>query len=202
MIKLYCFPRSGNSREVKLVLEEKGIPYKSVNIRENDVVNNDEDFKKASPNKKVPAIVDGDVYMCNSYSINEYLESKYPEHPVLPKDESLRAEIKAWVARYDKSLALKIGLLLIETILKPAAEQKEHVKEMLRGEIKTGLKELNQKLSGQEYFFGEYSLADISMTPHLAAMSRLGVVIDDELTDLKAWMQRVKTRPNFDASAG
>ncbi|MCA9396337.1 MAG: glutathione S-transferase family protein, partial [Candidatus Omnitrophica bacterium] len=109
---------------------------------------------------------------------------------------------KAWVARYDKSLALKIGLLLIETILKPAAEQKEHVKEMLRGEIKTGLKELNQKLSGQEYFFGEYSLADISMTPHLAAMSRLGVVIDDELTDLKAWMQRVKTRPNFDASAG
>lgn len=202
MIKLYCFPRSGNSREVKLVLEEKGIPYQSVNIRENDVVNNDEDFKKASPNKKVPAIVDGTVYMCNSYSINEYLESEYPDHPVLPKDESARAEIKAWVAHYDKSLALKIGLLLIETILKPAAEQKEHVKEMLRGEIKAGLKELNEKLSGREYFFGEYSLADISMTPHLAAMGRLGVEIDDDLTDLKAWMQRVKSRPNFDASAG
>lgn len=202
MIKLYCFPRSGNSREVKLVLEEKHISYQAVNIRENDVVNKDEDFKKASPNKKVPAIVDGDIYLSNAYDINEYLESKYPDYPVLPKDVKLRSDIKAWVAIYDKSVALRIGLLLIETILKPEAEQNEAAKEKLRSEIKVGLKELNAKLKGQEYFFGTYSLADISMTPHLAAMGRLNVIIGDELMDLKAWMLRIKTRANFDASAG
>lgn len=202
MIKLYCFPRSGNSREVKLALEEKGIEYTSVNIRENDVANNDADFKKASPNAKVPAIVDGDIYMNGSYAINEYLESRYPESPLLPQQDSLKEEIGQWVAKYDKTVALKIGLLLIETILKPKEQQNEALKEKLKAEIRAGFKELNEKLEGKEFFFGNYSLADISLTPHLAAVGRLGLEIDDSTPNLKAWMERIKERPSFEATAG
>lgn len=201
MLKLYCFPRSGNSREVKLVLAEKGIAYEKINIRDAAFDPESPEFKRASPGGKVPAIIDRDIYMSEAYHINEYLEDKYPQSPLLPGSSAEREKIRQWVAVYDKRLCLKIGLMLIECLLKPKDRQKEEVKVRLRGEILAGLKELDQALDGKEYFFGTYGLADISMTPHLAALHRVNIEIPAELSNLLAWLERVKTRPSFTASA-
>ena len=197
-MKLFCFPRSGNSREVKLVLEEKGIPYENLNIRE-EAVKESEDFKKASPTQKVPAIIDGDVYMNEAYDICEYLEDKYPDTPLLPKDDSERQKIQEWSDKYEKELALKIGLLLIECVLKPKERQSEDVKEKLRRGICEALSECESHLADQEYFFGEYSLADISLTPHINIIGRLGLSLDD-FPHVHSWMERVRSRPNFAAT--
>ena len=200
MIRLYCFPRSGNSREVKLVLSEKGIAYEKVNIRDQSFDKESPEFKKASPRGMVPAIVDGDVHMSEAYSINEYLEGKYPRPALLPADGPERGQIRGWVMTYDKRLALKIGLLLIECLLKPKEQQKEETKVKLWEEAVAGMKEADRFLKGKEFFFGAYSLADISMTPHLAALHRVGKEIPADCPDLKAWMERVKSRPSFAAT--
>jgi glutathione S-transferase len=202
MIKLYCFPRSGNSREVKIVMAEKGIPFESVDVHADVKVKESEDFKKASPKGTVPAIVDGSVFMSEAYTINEYLEDKYPQNSVLPKDKGERANIRAWVMGYDKRLCLKIGLLLIECLLKPKEQQKEETKVKLRAEIFSALREVNDFLSSKEYFFGNYSLADASLTPHLAALPRVGIELGDELPGVKHWMERVKARPSFKLTQG
>ncbi|MFT5207031.1 MAG: glutathione S-transferase [Candidatus Omnitrophota bacterium] len=201
MLKLYCFPRSGNSREVKITLAEKGLDYESINIREHKDIKSDPEFLKASPNAKVPAIIDGDVYMSNAYEINLYLNKTHTQNPLLPESEEQKAEISAWVAKYDKSLCLQIGLLLIETLLKPKDQQKEETKIKLRANIASSMQELEQQLSNQEYFFQNYSLADISMTPHLSALPRVGLSITDETPNLKLWFERVSARPSFQASA-
>lgn len=202
MIKLYCFPRSGNSREVKIVLSEKNIPFEALDVRANPALKEDAEFKKASPNGTVPAIIDGDVYLSEGYEINAYLEYKYPQNPLLPEDEAVRAQIRDWVKRYDKSVCLRIGLLLIEELLKAKENQKEEVKAKLRADIHRGLQELDEQLEKSgEYFFGTYSLADVSMTPHLAALHRVSIAIGDETSNLKAWMQRMSERPSFEASA-
>src|SRR3989338_1601609 len=117
MIKLFCFPRSGNSREVKLVLAEKNIPYEPVDIHSNKEAAESEDFKKTSPNKKVPAIVDGDVYMNEAFLINQYLDKKFPKPSLMPKDPAKAHEIIQFVTLYDKKLVLQIGLLVIECLL-------------------------------------------------------------------------------------
>jgi glutathione S-transferase len=117
-----------------------------------------------------------------------------------PKDEATRAKIKEWVAVYDKKLVLKVGLLVIECILKPKAEQKEETKLKLRGEVLEGLKELDKMLEGKEYLFGDYSLADISVTPHLAALPIVGSGIPADLKNLTAWFQRIQARPSFKQS--
>jgi glutathione S-transferase len=202
MIRLYCFPRSGNSREVKLVLHEKEIPYAPVNTHGEGFDRESPEFRKASPGGKVPAIVDGDVRMAEAYRINEYLDERYPQKPLLPKDPAAREAIRTWVAQYDRKLCLKIGLMLIECLLKKKEEQREEVKVRLRGEILEGLRELDRELGDKDYFFGEYSLADVSVTPHIAAIGRVQLEIPTECTRLRAWLERVKTRPNFDASAG
>jgi glutathione S-transferase len=201
MITLYCFPRSGNSREVKLVMAEKGIAYNPVNVHAPDFNKEDEHFKKASPRGTVPAIIDGETYMSEAYDINIYLDQKYPNVALLPKNEARQKQIREFVMIYDKRLCLKIGLLLIEELLKPKERQKEETKVKLRGEIREGLKALEKHLRGQDYFFGEYSLADISMTPHLSALGRVNMALTDEYPNLLAWFERIKSRPSFEASA-
>ena len=201
MMKLYCFPRSGNSREVKLVLAEKKVPFEAINVHAPDFDKASPEFVKASPGGKVPAIIDGDIYMSEAYHINEYLEKKFPRPAVLPADAAEQARIRDWVAVYDKKLVLKIGLLLIECILKQKEQQKEEVKQKFRAEILSALREVSAQLGDKEYLFGAYSLADISLTPHLAVLGRLGVEVPADLQNVVRWLERLKARPNFAARA-
>jgi len=200
-MKLYCFPRSGNSREVKIALHEKNIPFEAVNTHAPDFNREDAEFKKASPHGKVPAIIDGGVYMSEAFEINQYLEKKQPSPALLPADEASRAKIREWVAASDKNFVLKIGLLVIECLLKPKDQQKEETKEKLRAEIAARLADIDRMLEGREYLFGEYSLADISVTPHIAALPILGTGIPADLKNTTAWFARLQARPSFKQSA-
>jgi glutathione S-transferase len=200
-MKLFCFPRSGNSREVKIVLAEKNIPFEAINIHADPAIKESAEFKKASPAGKVPAIIDGDVYMSEAFLINQYLEKKYPSPSLLPKDEKKLQEVQAFVSSIDKKMVLNIGLLVIECLLKPKEQQREEVKEKKRAEIVEGLRELDKMLEGKEYLFGEFSLADIAVTPHIAALPILGTGIPAELKNATAWFARIKARPSFQASA-
>jgi glutathione S-transferase len=42
----------------------------------------------------VPVLVDGSTILYESCIINEYLEEKYPDPPLSPKDPALRAKIR------------------------------------------------------------------------------------------------------------
>jgi len=181
-------------------LAEKGIPYEPIDVHADKKVKASEEFRKASPKGTVPAIIDGDVYLSEAYKINEYLEDKCPAPPLLPKDATQRAKIREWVAVYDKRLVLKIGLLLIECILKPKDQQKEETKTTLRTEIFAALKEVEDVLKGKEYIFGNYSLADVSLTPHLVVLPRLGVELGEGYSNILGWIERIKARPNFAAT--
>ncbi len=200
MIKLYCFPRSGNSRETKIVLAEKSIPYQPIDVHADKSVKETPEFKKASPKGTVPAIIDGDVYMSEAFLINQYLDQKYPGLALMPKDDRKKEEIRQFVAVIDKKLVLNIGLLVIECILKPKPEQREEVKEKKRAEVLEGLKELDKMLDSKEYLFGEYSLADVAVTPHIAALPIVGSGIPQDLKNLTAWFQRIQARPSFKQS--
>ena len=200
MLKLYCFPRSGNSREVKIVLAEKNIPFEPINVHADKAVKESPEFKKASPKGTVPAIIDGEVYMAEAFLINQYLDQKSPAPPLMPKDERLKEEIRQFVAVIDKKLVLNIGLLVIECLLKPKPEQRENFKETKRAEVLSGLKEIDQRLQGKDYLFGDYSLADVAVTPHIAALPILGSGIPADLKNLTAWFQRIQARPSFKQS--
>ena len=200
-MKLFCFPRSGNSREVKIVLAEKNIPFEPVNVHGDPAVKESSEFKKASPQGKVPAIIDGDVYLSEAFLINQYLDQKYPQPALMPKDAKKTEEIKAFVATIDKKMVLNIGLLVIECLLKAKDQQREDIKEKKRAEIVEGLKELDKILEGKQYIFGDFSLADVAVTPHIAALPILGTGIPADLKNVTAWFERIKARPSFQASA-
>ncbi|KFK33437.1 hypothetical protein AALP_AA5G013700 [Arabis alpina] len=90
-IKLYSYWRSSCAHRVRIALTLKGLEYEyiPVNLIKGDQL--DPDFKEINPMGTVPALVDGDVVISDSFAIIMYLDEKYPEPPLLPRDLHQRA---------------------------------------------------------------------------------------------------------------
>ena len=55
---------------------------------------------------------------------------------------------------------------------------------------------------GVGHSFGSVrALADVSLTPHLVALPRLGVELGSAYPNVTQWLERLKARPNFAKSA-
>lgn len=78
-------------RKVFAVCEAKGLPYAVDSIVP---FFGNERFARLSPLRRIPVLIDGDVVLNDSSVICEYLEDKWPEHPVLPKEPAARAQAR------------------------------------------------------------------------------------------------------------
>ena len=89
-IKFYRAVPSSNSDRVNIVLNEKGLAHERVIL---DLAKKDQkkpEFLRLNPYGKVPVIDDGGQVLFESCIINEYLDEKYPDPPLMPKDPYLR----------------------------------------------------------------------------------------------------------------
>ncbi|KFK33438.1 hypothetical protein AALP_AA5G013800 [Arabis alpina] len=90
-LKLYSYWRSSCAHRVRIALTLKGLEYEYIPV---NLVKGDQfgsDFKEINPMGTVPALVDGDVVISDSFAIIMYLDEKYPEPPLLPRDLHKRA---------------------------------------------------------------------------------------------------------------
>lgn len=129
-------------------------------------------------------LVDGDAVIYESAIINEYLEEKYPEIPLLPKDPFQRSRIRIWIDYCNTRLQRAGGYIAHDFEV-----EKSH------REIKEYLATLNKEMQGQEYIGDRYSLGDITFIPFFVRLERYKTTIDDSLPHLKAWMDRLLSRP-------
>ena len=77
-----------------MVLEEKGLAYETVPIDLRKLEQKTPEYLAMNPYGKVPVLVDGDTVLYESCIINEYLEDRYPDPPLLPSEPALRARIR------------------------------------------------------------------------------------------------------------
>lgn len=87
-MRLIQIPFSHNCVKVRRTLELKGLPFEIEDISPVDRST----VRDASGQGLVPVLVDGDRSVSDSTAILLYLESTYPERPLLPVDPALRAE--------------------------------------------------------------------------------------------------------------
>ncbi len=116
--------------------------------------------------------------------INEYLEEKFPQAPLLPGEQARRAWARIWVD-------------FCNTRVHGAAHEVLHGKEpeKAKQKLREHFLTLDREMEKRDYLVGEYSLADITFIPVFTRQERYGVAIDDSLPYLKKWMERLLARP-------
>ena len=149
-----------------------------------DLKNKPKELWDRNPYGKVPVIVEGDVVVYESAIINEYLDERYPQVPLMPKDLGLRSRARIWIDFCNTRLQAAGGDVA-------HGNDPEKAKEKVRQHLAT----LDREMANREYIVGEYSLADITFIPFFTRQQRYGVSIDDSLPHVKRWIERLLDRP-------
>lgn len=98
MRELYTYYRSVAAHRVRIALNYKGIPYRSVFIDLETAANRSDDYLRLNPQGLIPALVEEDgLVITQSAAILEYLEEKYPERALLPDTIEERARVRSFV---------------------------------------------------------------------------------------------------------
>jgi glutathione S-transferase len=142
-----------------------------------------------NPYGKVPVLVDGGAVVYESAIINEYLEEKFPQIPLMPKDLLARARVRIWIDYCNTRLQRAGGYIAHDYEVEKSKE-----------ELKQYLATLDKEMEGREYIVGDYSLADITYIPFFVRLERYQATIDNRLRHLKAWMDRLLARPTVQAT--
>ena len=128
-IRLYHSATSPNCHRVKVVSEEKQLPYRMIPV---DLKAGDQkkpDFLRLNPYGKVPVIIDGQTVIYESCIINEYLEEKYPDRRLMPDDCAKRARIRILIDYGLNHFAPPYQKLRRELRWKPEKERDQRIVE-------------------------------------------------------------------------
>jgi len=92
--KLYTALPCNFCQRVKIALAAKGIGFESVEI---DLVRRPDWFREKASGGTVPLLETEDGAFHGSAIINEYVEDRWPEPPLLPRDPARRAEARMFI---------------------------------------------------------------------------------------------------------
>ncbi len=87
MLELHQFEASHYCEKVRLVLDYKQLPYKTVEVTPGV---GQVELYRLSGQRQVPVLKDGTTVVADSTAIATYLDDAYPERPVLPADGAMR----------------------------------------------------------------------------------------------------------------
>ena len=198
MIKLYDFKSSPNCQRVKVVLAEKNLPYEIVPV---DLTKKEQklpQYLQMNPYGKVPVLTDDSTVLYESLIINEYLEEKYPNPPLLPKEPAKKARGRILVdygmAHFDSAYQ-KLRMEL----MKEAKEQSQPIIDGAKGDLKKLLQRFEDELGDQQYLLGDFSLVDADLIPRFTRLEGFGVLPDPALPRLGKYLERMKARPSVKA---
>ncbi|HEY2986720.1 MAG TPA: glutathione S-transferase family protein [Candidatus Binatia bacterium] len=197
-IKLYDFLSSPNCQRVKVVLAEKKLAYETVPVDLKKGEQKKPDFLKLNPYGKVPVIVDGTTVLYESLIINEYLEEKYPEPPLMPNDHAKRAKVRI-LTDYGMNHVDVPYQKIRHEMMKDEKERNPETIDKAKQELKNLLQRLEREIGDQPYFAGDFSLVDAALIPRFLRMEGMGVLPDPSLSRLGAWLKRMKERPSIKA---
>ncbi len=185
MMKLYNFFRSGTSHRLRIALNLKGISvdYIPVDLRVEEHLGTE--FKSLNPQGLVPALVDGQDVQIQSPAIIEWLEEKYPNPPLLPKDINDRAHVRALAAIVGCDIHPVNNRRILEKLKKDFGADQKAVDQWCGQWISDGFNAIEallaQSKKSGKYCFGDTpTIADVYLIPQIESAKRFNV-------DLTKW---------------
>jgi glutathione S-transferase len=168
-VKLIDAPRCPYCARARIALAEKQLAYECVEV---DLSDRPQWVVELNPPRgAVPVLGDGFV-LPESEVIMEYLDERYPEHPLLPADGAGRAQARLLVHRFDDALGRDYYAFR-------------------RGDPNELAGRLEELAVGQSLF------ADIAFAPWvIRARDMLGIELPPRIS---AWLEELELRPSIAA---
>jgi glutathione S-transferase len=181
VLTLYDAPRCPFCARTRIVLAEKDVPYETVSI---DLENRPAWLLEHNPpHGKVPVLEEDGWVLPESAVVNEYLEERFPDPPLLPPDPSERAAARLVVFRFDD-----FGDAYYARRRKdPGGEQR----------LADALRDLDGFLAGTPFLTGRaFGLADVAYLPWLIRLRELYDVELDPYPAVTRWVDACSERPS------
>lgn len=189
MLKLYYARPSLYARPVWLALLEKQLPFELIPVNLSGEQFEPE-FLALNSFGHVPVLVDGDFKVIESLAILDYLEAKYNNPSLLPKNATTLAKVRMVQLVTFNELLPAVAKLLIHNQNSAEVEYAQ-----LRA-INT-LVFLENMLGDLPYFAGEQiTLAEIVAGTLVHILPDLGTSLSD-YPKLKSWSERLLSRPSW-----
>jgi glutathione S-transferase len=195
-MKLYNLALSNFASKSRIAIYEKGL---NVELVDPPGGLGSADYKKVNPLGKVPALVlDNGQLIAESELINEYLEDKYPEKPLLPKDAEGRAKVRSFTRFHD--LYLEPPMRAVFPKLFGQKLDDKFVQEKVT-EVNNRLDQLEAMIGSPCAAGSAFTLADAALAPTMffltSFLPQLGSKAPTEgRPKLAAWWAAVQQQPS------
>src|SRR4029453_7670947 len=203
-IRLYDSQTSPNCHRVKVVLEEKQLPCELMALDLKAGEQKKPDFLRLNPYGKVPVIIDGDTLLYESCIINEYLEERYPDTPLMPQNYAERARIRILIDYGLNHFAPPYQKLREE--LRWKAEQ-ERDRQIIKKDVRSLVnlfQRCEREIGENSHLAGGFSLLDAALIPRYLRMEKwaVGILPNSTLPRMGTWLHRMKERPSVQTFLG
>lgn len=201
MIKAYGVHGSPYVRKVFIALDIKDVTYEIVRQMP---FSGDTEYLKINPLGKVPSLVDGDLTLCDSKVICQYLDDAYPEarlYPMKPNDWAMALWYEDLAGGRVSELAARI---FFQRFMRPLAFKQEPDEELIARIIEKDLPPMLDYLEGQipteGFIFGDFMMADLSIASPFINAAYAGYEVDgSRWPNLAGLVARVKVQPQVAA---
>ena len=201
-VLVYEHPLSPYAQKVKISLDEKSVPYEVKMPVAIGSGQPDKEFLKANPRGEVPALIDGHVTIFDSTIILEYIEDKWPEPAMLPKDPAHRAKARMIEEVMDTHFEpINWGLGELRWFKRAEGERARTLEAHASAQARGLYAWLTRQLDGKDWFGGnKFGWGDLSVVPYLNGARGNGIG-PDEHSALGQWLKRANGRPSVQKAA-
>jgi glutathione S-transferase len=164
----------------------------------------DAEYLKINPLGKIPSLVDGDLTLCDSKVICQYLDDAYPEprlYPMKPNDWAMALWYEDLTGGRVSELAASI---FFQRFMRPLAFKQEPDEELIARIIEKDLPPMLDYLEGRiptkGFIFGDFMMADLSIASPFINAAYAGYEVDESRwPNLAGLVARVRVQPQVAA---
>ena len=185
-----------------LALKKTGAAFDEtlVALRQEDGMTEAE-LLKHSPSGLAPALKDGEVLICDSLAISEYLAERFPDAGLWPKDVAARAQARSAAAEMHSGFASLRGECPMDLAAAPHVATLSEATHRDVRRIVALWNGLLSRLGGPWLGGAEWGIADAFYTPVATRFRTYGVKLSDfgDAGAAGQYAERLLERPEFKA---
>ena len=197
MIILHGASASPFVRKVLVALALKGLSFEQI---QQIPFTRDAVYRKINPLGKIPTLQDGELTICDSTVICEYLEDAYTRPALYPANAADRAKAR-WYEQLGGSRVAELAAgIFFQRFMRPMVLKQETdeelVKKIIDKQLPPILDYLESQVPAEGFIFGDFMIADMSLMSPFVNAGYAGYEIDGTRWPvLSDFVERVKAQP-------